>query len=218
MNQKHTCPFCNVTMAVSKDTHLRSVSSFSGINGAFFASSYESDSIALHFYKCPNCSKISIYLEGIGEETKEIFIPVKPMSLAKQFPDYIPPTILEDYNEAYAILYLSPKASATLSRRCLQGMIRDFWGIAKSRLIDEINALQSKVSPSQWKVIDSIRSIGNIGAHMEKDVNTIIDIEPDEAEKLLKLIELLLAKWYIARHDEEELFTSITSIADSKKN
>lgn len=218
MNPKHTCPFCNVTMAVTRDTHLRSVSTFSGQNGVYISSSYEDDSIALHFYKCPNCSQISIYLQGIGKDTKEIFIPVKPSSLARQFPNYIPKQILDDYNESYSILYLSPKASATLSRRCLQGMIRDFWKIKKSRLIDEINELQTKVSPSQWKAIDSIRSIGNIGAHMEKDVNVIVDIEPNEAEQLLKLIELLLDKWYIARYDEEELLNSITCIADSKKN
>ncbi|MCB1884663.1 MAG: DUF4145 domain-containing protein [Geminicoccaceae bacterium] len=29
---------------------------------------------------------------------------------------------------------MSPKASATLSRRCLQSMIRDFWTISKDTL------------------------------------------------------------------------------------
>ena len=52
---------------------------------------------------------------------------------------------------------------------------------------------------------------------MEKDVDLIIDIEPDEARKLLKLIELLLDKWYIARHDEEELFADICTISDDKE-
>jgi hypothetical protein len=46
-------------------------------------------------------------------------------------PDYIPEQIKDDYYEACSILNLSPKASATLARRCLQGMIRDFWGITK---------------------------------------------------------------------------------------
>ena len=53
---------------------------------------------------------------------------------------------------------------------------------------------------------------------MEKDINTIVDVDPDEAQKLLKLIELLMEKWYIARHDEEELLKDITNIADDKKN
>ena len=108
------------------------------------------------------------------------------------------------------------KASATLARRCLQGMIRDFHGITKSRLVDEINALQSLVPASQWKAIGALRSIGNIVAHMEKDINTIVDVDSGEAEKLLKLIELLIDKWYIARHDEEELFSSIETIGNAK--
>lgn len=214
----HFCPFCSAAIAISHSTYNSRTSSFGSSTGySNPLNGIDSDAISLEFYRCPNCQEISIYLYGKGEKTENIFSPVRPNSLAKQFPNYIPKSIIDDYNEAYAILYLSPKASATLSRRCLQGMIRDFWGIVKPRLIDEINELQSKVSPSQWKAIDSIRSIGNIGAHMEKDVNTIVDIEPDEAEKLLKLIELLLAKWYVARHDEEELCSSITSIADSKK-
>src|SRR5579859_2590363 len=53
-----------------------------------------------------------------------------PPSSAKVFPDYVPQAIRDDYLEACQIRDLSPKAAATLSRRCLQGMIRDFWGIA----------------------------------------------------------------------------------------
>lgn len=53
---------------------------------------------------------------------------------------------------------------------------------------------------------------------MEKDVELIIDVDPDEAKKLLKLIELLIQKWYIARHDEEQLLAEITSIADVKES
>ena len=62
----------------------------------------------------------------------------------------------------------------------MQGIIRDFWGISKSRLVDEIDALKDKIHPSQWKVIDGVRRIGNIGAHMEKDINLIVDIDTDE--------------------------------------
>ena len=63
-----------------------------------------------------------------------------------------------------------------------------------------------------------LRKIGNIGAHMEKDVNLIIEIEPDEAKKLLRLIEMLIEKWYITRHEEEELLNEIVGIAKSKED
>ena len=51
---------------------------------------------------------------------------------------------------------------------------------------------------------------------MEKDVNFIVDVEPEEAEKLLMLIEFLIDKWYIDRHDEEELYQEILATAANK--
>ena len=84
-------------------------------------------------------------------------------------------------------------------------MIRDFLKIGGKNLYEEIQQLEGKVTPQQWKAIDGLRKIGNIGAHMESDVNLIIDIDDGEAKKLQKLIEMLLDKWYIARYEEEKL-------------
>ncbi len=139
-----------------------------------------------------------------------------PDSLAKVFPSYIPKALLDDYNEASKILNLSPKASATLSRRCIQGIIRDFWKVSKPRLIDEINAIEDKIDPLTWKSIDAIRKVGNIGAHMEKDINLIIDVDPKEAHLLIQLIELLFEEWYIHRHEREQKLRGIIEIADKK--
>lgn len=133
------------------------------------------------------------------------------------FPDYIPAAIRSDYEEASQILDLSPKAAATLLRRCLQGMIRDFWGVSKERLIDEVMELKSLVPTIQWKAIDGLRQLGNIGAHMEKDVNLIIDIEKESAQKLLKLIELLMVQWYINRSNQETLYNEIAQTAATKR-
>lgn len=51
---------------------------------------------------------------------------------------------------------------------------------------------------------------------MESDVNTIVDIDPDEARKLLKLIELLFKDWYAQRHEREALYNEIIA-ADQEK-
>lgn len=213
----YICPFCNSNIPLYNDTH-RKVECYFNVKVPHYVNNdfVNTAIIYIHMYYCPQCKKVSYIAVG-DNLLQDIVVPIYPISSARQFPKYIPKAIREDYEEAYSILNLSPKASATLSRRCLQGIIRDFWGISKSRLIDEIDELQSKVTSSQWKAIHSIRSIGNIGAHMEKDVNFIIDVEPNEAEKLLKLIELLIDKWYISRHDEEELLSEITNIADNKK-
>lgn len=171
----------------------------------------------MYYLKCTNyaCQELSIVvLDTLMHKQIDIY----PQNVYRHYPDYIPQAIREDYKEASLIIDKSPKAAATLLRRCLQGMIRDFWQVKPGRLCDEISAIQGRITASQWAAIDGLRQIGNIGAHMEKDVNLIIDIEPDEAIKLQRLIELLLEKWYISRHDEEELCKDITSIADDKKS
>jgi hypothetical protein len=141
---------------------------------------------------------------------------LRPKSGAKPFPAYIPKPIIDDYNEACLIANDSPKASATLSRRCLQGMIRDFWGISKTRLIDEIGELQGKIDPTTWDAIDAVRNVGNIGAHMEKDINLIVDVEPEEAQLLLGLIEFLLKDWYVGRHEREEHKKRVIALGAAK--
>lgn len=151
---------------------------------------------------------------------------VLPESAAKPQPDYIPLALREDYVEACRIRDLSPKASATLSRRCLQGMILDFCGISKARLIDEIMELRKCVdegrSPAGVSIeaidaIDQVRGIGNIGAHMEKDINLIIPVDAEEAQLLIDLIEMLFGEWYVARHQRQESFARIAQASAAKK-
>lgn len=140
-----------------------------------------------------------------------------PRSNAKVFPNYIPQAIREDYEEACLIRNESPKASATLCRRCLQGMIRDFHGIQKDTLFLEIDELKNIVDPTTWQAIDAIRQTGNIGAHMEKDVNVIIDVEPEEVSKLIWLIETLIQDWYIAKHDKEKRLQEVIGVGNAVK-
>jgi hypothetical protein len=150
-----------------------------------------------------------------------------PPSSAKPQPDYIPEPIRADYYEACAIRDLSPKASATITRRCLQGMIRHFCGISRKTLFEEINALQELVQqgkaplgvqPDSVEAIDYVRQIGNIGAHMEADVNVIVDVDPDEAQLLIELVELLFIEWYIARESRQSAFAKLKAVAADKKS
>jgi hypothetical protein len=140
-----------------------------------------------------------------------------PVSNAKVFPDFVPEAVRQDYEESCLIKNLSPKASATLSRRALQGMIRNFWGAKPRRLVDEIEEIKGKVDPDVWDAIQAVRKIGNIGAHMEKDVNLIIDVEPEEAERLIWLIEFLVKEWYIARETRKAGLAEITALAATKE-
>lgn len=175
------------------------------------------DVVILELSKCPNCGLTSVRVYSHFRSKNLNFDFSYPKEDVKNLPEYVPAAIRNDYLEAIAIVDLSPKASATLARRCLQGMIHDFWEIKEKNLNAEISTLKGKIPSAQWNAIDALRKIGNIGAHMESDINFIIDVESDEAQKLIKLIELLIDKWYIARHDEEELLAEITTISSEKE-
>ncbi len=144
-------------------------------------------------------------------------LPYQISRKVKSFNANIPAPIISDYEEACSIVELSPKAAATLARRALQGMIRDFWEINERTLYQEINKLKSMVDPTIWEAIDGLREMGNIGAHMEQDVNLIIDIDPDETEMLIELIEILLEDWYVQRERRQKALLEVKSLADRKK-
>ena len=218
------CPYCSNVMAIPNGTYVEYDVSFNTNTSAFYGQvlpknvKIPESCLKIIFYRCPSCNQYTIKAKGIGDKIKDVDTFIRPQSHTKHFPEYIPQTIRQDYEEACAIMTLSPKASATLSRRCLQGMIRDFWKIKKSNLFEEINALKDKIPADLWKSIDSLRQLGNIGAHMEKDTNTIIDIDPNEAESLVKLIELLMKEWYINREERKELFSNIINTNQSKQS
>ena len=217
-----TCPFCGRDTTITDNDIKRDYAQLDIKN------SIGTCRLFVTFIVCPNSQCKKYTLDTVLRETKLVGTSYEygnilhqwsliPASDAKVFPDYVPAIIRADYAEACAIKKMSPKASATLARRCLQGMIRDFWGISKARLIDEIDAIKDKVDSLTWQAIDAVRRVGNISAHMEKDINVIIDVDPNEAAQLIGLIEILLKDWYITRHERQERLTAIAALANAKQ-
>lgn len=216
------CPFCNQNATIT-DVNRDSYSW-----DFYQGSKYGKHCVTMSAIGCPNsdCGEYTLrvgliqyrHIKDVGYQKTGIKNEwqLVPRSSAKVFPDYIPKPIRDDYEEACLIKDSSPKASATLARRCIQGMIRDYWGISKRRLIDEIAALEEKVSPEVWQAIEAIRNVGNIGAHMEKDINVIIDVEPDEANLLFGLIEMLFEEWYIARYERQKRLQKVAELGKKK--
>lgn len=141
-----------------------------------------------------------------------------PESRALTWPDFVPDFVQTDYVEACKIESLSPKASAALSRRCLQTIIRDFYGVSKGRLIDEINALEGLVDVPVREALHALREIGNIGAHPERDPTVIVDIEQGEASEMIDLIEVLIEETYVARHERDATINRVKEIAERKES
>lgn len=227
---KFTCPYCRChSVATGSNAEEQAIY----LQHPDCTGKYKRLSVLQIICPNPNCNKPQVsvrlsYADKVGNHhyfnsdscfnIEEILIKrLLPTSSAKVLPDYIPVMIREDYEEACAILGLSAKASATLARRCLQGMIRNFWQVNGTNLYQEIEAIKSLIDPSVWDDINAVREIGNIGAHMEKDINLIVDIDEGEAKLLIELIENLIEEWYINREKRTKRSTGILATAQRIK-
>lgn len=233
-----TCPYCN------RDQVVTDPNSDIGHYGIDVKSKNEFESkigVRIMTILCANdaCKRITLrvalakwgFVNGRGvvelpNEPDIAIFPLLPESAAKPQPEYIPAPLREDYREACRIRDLSPKAAATLARRCLQGMIRDFCGIARATLNAEILELRRLldageqprgVTHESMDAVDAVRSVGNIGAHMERDIDLIVPVDPDEAQLLIELIELLFEEWYVARHKRGQKLSAVRELADAKR-
>lgn len=163
-------------------------------------------------HKCPEYRQQIMWLNEIldnaGPETlgsaKEIVgtTLLYPKFAVRQLPVAVPAPFARGFQEAYGTLDLSPKASAALSRRLLQTIIREQEKISKPSLAAEIDELLKKNKLPQYlaRDLDAIRQVGNFAAHPIKDTNTgeIVDVEPGEAEWTLEVTEELL-RFYFER-------------------
>jgi hypothetical protein len=116
----------------------------------------------------------------------------------------VPPDIRQDYVEACNVLPISAKASAALSRRCLQNMLHAHNYRAKD-LAKEIDLLLNETDPKKAlphklrETVDGIRNFGNFSAHPIDDKTTlqVIDVDPHEAEWCLQILEDMFEHFYV---------------------
>ena len=170
---------------------------------------------AIEKYQCPNpeCSKFILYLvlgdarfvapgaiSGVSFVRKRIMVYPKG-SNRPPVPREVPLMLADDYTEACLVLADSPKASAALSRRCLQNLLREKAGVKHTNLADEIQqVIDSGTLPTHLAdVIDAIRNVGNFGTHPIKSEKTgeILDVEPEEAEWNLDVLEALFDFYFV---------------------
>lgn len=193
------CPHCRVEFHDNPETTLIGVDA----DGGWVLSQTE----------CPACKRIILKLvngsplynqlnDFIGiDKTNKVFF-VRPKSSSRPpCPCEVPKEFAEDYTEACLVISDSPKASAALSRRCLQSILREVAKVKHDNLYNEIQeVLNSKALPSYiTEVIDAVRNIGNFAAHPLKSEKTgeILPVEPVEAEWNLDVIEALFDFYFV---------------------
>lgn len=110
--------------------------------------------------------------------------------------------IIQDYNEACLTLQTSIRASAALSRRCLQTILEknnpNLKSDKLSKQVEEVIKTENLPS-SITDLLHAVREIGNISVHPIKDINsgTIIETSLEEAEMNLEVIEALFDYYYV---------------------
>ena len=154
---------------------------------------------------CPNCRQLIVLLlvgetddDEFGGNTHfvrgyraRIIEPSTSSRLATS--GDIPTRYRKDFNEAAAVLSTSAKASAAISRRVLQDVLHDHYGIKKGDLSHEIQEFLALPGlPTHLsEAVDAIRHVGNFAAHPLKSTQTgqVQEVEPGEAEWLLDVLE-----------------------------
>lgn len=151
--------------------------------------------------ECPACHKAIVNLVKHRRGHNNFLISAYPKSSSRPAaPADVPLELAEDFNEACKVLQDSPKASAALSRRCLQQLLR-IQGFSQHDLAKAIDAaLASKTIPGALaRNLDAIRNIGNFAAHPTKDTNSglIVEVEPEEADWNLDVLDGLFDFYYV---------------------
>ncbi len=193
------CPHCLVAFHAEEQHHLLGTDK----DGGWVV-------IKLH---CPACERFVLILaecdigttpQGQSHITRmsHDFILFRPKTALRPPPSAeVPKQFSEDYVEACLVFPDSAKASAALSRRCLQHLLREVAKVKPGDLFDEIQqVLDSGKLPSQIAdSIDSVRNIGNFAAHpiKSKSSGEIVPVEPGEAEWNLDVLEALFDFYFV---------------------
>jgi Domain of unknown function (DUF4145) len=177
----------------------------------------------IEYQNCPTCDALLIHLQTCVINYDEFYEEVEwgaileerlvypRAGIRPQAPPQVPEEIAKDFNEASLVFADSPNASAALSRRCLQNIIRHCEGIKKDSLFLEVEAVLAKghLPPYITEDLHTIRDAGNVAVHPWKDSESgaIVDIEPEEAELVLNVLESMFDFYFVqpARAEEQRL-------------
>ena len=151
--------------------------------------------------RCPECGKTIIWLYRQSQYRPVHRFLAYPKGYARPIPVEVVDPYRQDFLEACLVLDPSPKASAALSRRCLQAILRDKAATKSKDLHDQIEeVIASGKLPSHIQDdLHAVRNIGNIAAHTMKSTTTgaIVDVAPGEAEWNLDVLESLFDFYFV---------------------
>jgi hypothetical protein len=132
----------------------------------------------------------------------------------------VPEDVFRDYDEACRLLRVSPCASATYARRCLQAMVRKKFKLKPGKFQNEIKSLASMNGAVATEVTDAlerVRKMGKFRAMPEDDVKVLVGVSFDEARQTIDVIEALLFDWFIAPSEREQRIGALRAILTARQ-
>jgi Domain of unknown function (DUF4145) len=125
----------------------------------------------------------------------------------------VPEPFRTDYAEAAAILEISHRMSAVLSRRILGDLLKKYAGKEQGTLAAQIDAFtgESGHPSSVTSNLHHFREVANFGAHTQEDQQAedgepvVIDVDRDEAEWTLDMVDRLFDYFIVQPAKDEEI-------------
>src|SRR5512142_1961234 len=174
-----------------KCPHCETVVKFVALPGMAAHTVAESgaERIRTTYSECPNCRHLVVTLEELapGFQGSGLIYEhtVWPLSSGRPpAPVEVPESLADDYNEAALVFFFSPKASAALSRRCIQSVLLDKANVKAKDLSSQIAEVLGTLPPSIAENLDMVRKIGDFAGHPSKakEPGMLAAVEPGEAE------------------------------------
>jgi len=221
-NTQAECPYCGIAFSLEGVPTHHSHPGF-GPKGPFSGLVAEPGDklFSITSHKCPECNGQVMWLNeiAIDEESGNREIAATTLLYPKfrtaALPAAVPEPYRSEFEEAHRTLEASPKASAALSRRCLQRVIREKEQITEKTLFAEIDKLLARNTLPRHLAedVDAIRHVGNFAAHpvAERETGEIIDVEAGEAEWNLEVLRALLEFYFVDRARSEERRASLNA-------
>ncbi len=148
--------------------------------------------------QCQHCNKWSIWIEEVL---------VYPVQITVEDPnDDMPDDVKKLYEESAQILSASPRAAAALLRLGLQILLGAVGGDGKN-INDDIGKIVALgVGPETQKALDTLRILGNNGAHPGE---IKLDEDPDLVNKMYGLMNYVTDRLITQKNQINELFEGL---------
>jgi len=199
------CPYCTINM------HPVSTGMMRGRQQMFYDDT-NGGHHTVEAVACPECKGVFLthsdmtFSDGPEPGTatstdSNIFVLLPRVSSRGPAPESVPKSYADLYSEAALILTDSSRASAAMSRRCLQQLLRDEAHAPHGTLHSEIEwALKNaNLPPYATESLHDLRDIGNFAAHPNKSTATgdYLEVQPGEADWTLDTLDALFGHYFV---------------------